>query len=595
MPHTDKPTLFSPLAHDLAKMSTITDDFQHLVSNFAAHTPSSLAAETPIKIAAMASPSESQYLETESPTPLRRGTNPLLHLQKSNATLRPPSSPLKISPLRLAMHNNIHRRQFQEATAGDGAPREYFASSNDGQEVMDDSDSEYEDEESPDLPKTTVTEPTPRAGMSLPNMPHPITHGSQPLDLPPLDLNDIQTLTKGSMVSSVSTLTPSEDGIPRSSFDFTGEYAQLNENGCRQSFLEEMDRVGLLDISADLTQVTVKEKSPPASKVNKRCSLNRDFKFGKAPPPPMPPSNTEAAHATRRDMGTSFQFRTSKHMQDESVFSIASMSSLGRVVDTGIAANFVNIFEREHHGGGGGGSSSDQRRKPRDQLHTAHKSWTDSLRSSVNKTNSSISSIDLVDSALAPARQSHRRKNSSVDSAHSAVRRIGRPGLDSDRMFQTNCLYSIQGSPANSQASPRVSQAPARPTQRRHARGNSSMATKVFSNAPDYRPPTIFAPDSLLDTSMESHGNVDDSMFPAADGKPQFSLFGPKPLAGGDAHDDDEQECQPSPLARKSMERLRRPRPDVKPVSSDLTRGGSMPQSDATLIESVGDDSESKS
>ncbi|KAG7571485.1 hypothetical protein FFLO_00501 [Filobasidium floriforme] len=389
-------------------------------------------------------------------------------------------------------------------------------------------------------------------------------------DLPQLQTNLDRVIEKGSLASSFATLTPVDDDAPRESFDFTGEYAQLNENGCRQSFLAELDRLGLvIDETDNIPEAKGAKEIQPT--ITKRSSLNRDFKFGRPAPAPL-----ERAQSAIPSGGIPFVPRHSQHLPDDSLFSFASMSSVGRVVDTGISGNFVNLFEREF--------AAAQNPRPT-QLHSAHKSWTDSLRSSVGR---SRGSIDSIDSALENTRGSrHRRKNSSVDSAHSAMRRIGRPGVDSDRMFKTNCLYSIAGSPSNSQASPSEAKTLGKGSVRGPGNAKPSYDTLL-----DYKPSGSKL-DSLYDQTRQSTiSQGDDSLFSTSSRNQSFSLFRPRPISCiSDRSEVDSSSQDASPLARKSGEMLRR--------SQDVERRGGHDRQQSTVdqsrssrtLEAIGDDS----
>lgn len=552
-------------------MSTVTDDLHHLVANFACYTPNSMLSATPTRGAGMISPSESQYLESESPTPISRGSTQMLGAKKSNATIRAKASPIKISPLRLALHNNLSKRYTPDGKGsssgfnvrGDeetvGMPSR--ADLND-EELVDDEDSDGEAVGN-HLPQTFVTEPTPRGASTA------TFTGMARSDLPQLQTNLDRVIEKGSLASSFATLTPVDDDAPRESFDFTGEYAQLNENGCRQSFLAELDRLGLvIDETDNIPEAKGAKEIQPT--ITKRSSLNRDFKFGRPAPAPL-----ERAQSAIPSGGIPFVPRHSQHLPDDSLFSFASMSSVGRVVDTGISGNFVNLFEREF--------AAAQNPRPT-QLHSAHKSWTDSLRSSVGR---SRGSIDSIDSALENTRGSrHRRKNSSVDSAHSAMRRIGRPGVDSDRMFKTHCLYSIAGSPSNSQASPSEAKTLGKGSVRGPGNAKPSYDTLL-----DYKPSGSKL-DSLYDQTRQSTiSQGDDSLFSTSSRNQSFSLFRPRPISCiSDRSEVDSSSQDASPLARKSGEMLRR--------SQDVERRGGHDRQQSTVdqsrssrtLEAIGDD-----
>lgn len=555
-------------------MSTVTDDLHHLVANFASYTPNSMMTATPTKGPGMISPSESQFLESESPTPLSRNSQ-MLGATRSAGTMRTKISPIKISPLRLALHNNLNKRYTPDRKApaknwnvrGDeetiGMPsRTDF----DEEELVQDSDSDI-DTGDRQVPQTFVTEPTPRGAAST-------GFGTMKRsDLPPVQTDFDRVVAKGSLVSSLASLTPVDDDAPRESFDFTGEFAQLNENGCRQSFLAELDRLGLVIDETDIdrgvdTSAPADEKPTHA----KRSSLNRNFKFGRSAPsaPKDGPKGIPVA-------GIPFVPRHSQLLPDDSLFSFTSMSSIGRVVNTGISGNFVNVFEREF-------AAAPKGDKPRTQLHSVHKSWTDSLKSSVTRTRGSI---DSIDSALRHSGSAgHRRQNSSIDSAHSAMRRIGRPGVDSDRMFKTNGLYSIAGSPNEKQ--PSVS---AHETLGRGLKREQVVTKPSYDTILDYKQSSSRL-DSLYDDAAQNSLSVgDDSLFSTTSKNASFSLFRPRPISYiSDRSDVDSASQNVSPLARKSEEMLRRSH--VEGHRSQRSTATASMSRNAPVMEGVGDECE---
>jgi hypothetical protein len=541
-------TTVDTTASDWAKMSNVTDDLQLLVANFASYTPSSMMTATPSRGNTMISPSESQYLETESPTPLSRNSSQMLAVRKSTNLQKPRASPVKISPLRLALYNNHSRRN---------------ASQNKSENWNENSNSTSE--EGTDHPhdlQTIVTEPTPRANN--------IAVFTQKYSaLPKLQTQVSAIVSKGSHASSLESLTPLDGDAPRESFDFTGEYKQLIENGCRQSFLVELDRLGLVteDSTPEIEQPSRAVQIAPQPSLGKRSSLNKNFRFGK----PAPAPEIQKVPSS----GLAFKARSSQHLPDDSVFSIASMSSLGKVVDTGISGDFVNVFEREFAAKMGRPSRSTP-------LHSVHKSWTDSLRSSVTRPRDSV---DSIDSALIARDSSfHTRKNNSFDSTHSTLRRLGRPGVDSDRMFQTNCLYSIEGSPTTS---PAKIHSHTGGSQRANARPVPSYDTIL-----DYKNSTKFR-DSICDQSADSsipNESGVDSIFSSGNPKGSFSLFGSRPLSTLSVDTDCTSQA-PSPLARKSKEYL------GGGSSMEMATKGQYRDEESgngsTLFEAVGDDCES--
>ena len=473
----------------------------------------------------------------------------MLAARKSTNLQKPRASPVKISPLRLALYNNHSKRNISRSDPEDSNDK-FPPASEEGPNRLHEL-------------QTVVTEPTPRANNNA-------VFTQKYSALPKLQTQASAIVTKGIHASSLESLTPLDADAPRESFDFTGEYKQLNENGCRQSFLAELDRLGLVteDGNHEIEQPFRPVPKAAQPTIGKRSSLNRDFRFGKPAPAPetekIPPS------------GLAFKARSSQHLPDESVFSIASMSSLGKVVDTGISGDFVNVFEREF-------AAKMERPSRSTPLHSVHKSWTDSLRSSVTRPRDSV---DSIDSALVARGSSfHTRKNSSFDSTHSTLRRIGRPGVDSDRMFQTNCLYSIEGSPTNSPVKGNLHMAGSQPA---NARPVPSYDTIL-----DYKNSPTFG-DSICDQTADSavlNTSGVDSIFSSGNPKASFSLFGSRPLSTLSVDTDCSSQA-PSPLARKSKEYLRGGPGIERPPKSQ--HGADESETGSALFEAVGDDCESK-
>lgn len=539
---------------DLQQVSDKTNDLHSLVANFPGSTPSSTTTPTPSKQVMMASPSVSEYLESDSPTPLsRHSSGQTAHRASMYVANRPRTSPVRVSPLRLAINNSLTKKygssaspmttQSQASAPGKVAIGEQSSGSAGAYHQKSVASADLSDDLAHNnILQTMVTEPTPRNQTTA-----EIVESRE--NLPRLDVNSNQAVAKGSVASTVSTLSPSDDDVHRSSFDFTGEYAQLNENGSRMSFLEELDKFGIADALPATRppsgeEKTLEHKASDAT-ITKRCSLNREFKFGMPYPPEEPAQNVTASSG---GSGIVFQPRESNHITDESVFSIASISSLGRIVDTGIGGNFVNVFERDFLSGlRKSGSTMD-----------ARFACGSKLRPSAS-VSSFASSSGLTDEAV------DRRQRSSVESALSAVRRIGRPGVDSDRMFQTNGLYSIQASPTGSRRSsdsPLNGQARLKPAQ--------SYDTILDG------PASLYSVDSLADSSVSKASRVlDDSIFSSGNRSDSFALFGAQRIP--EPRDNGGSDLSTSPLASKNGDRMgmsvdleKRPPPGT---ASKLSRG----------------------
>jgi hypothetical protein len=199
------------------------------------------------------------------------------------------------------------------------------------------------------------------------------------------------------------------------------------------------------------------------------------------------------------------------------MFSIASMSSVGPVVDTGIAGmKFVNIFDRDFGAAVDGkkdvsissinlGSSTQSKDLALDhsRLHLRKPSHARVPSfASVTSRNGSVLSNAI--------NARHKRQESSLDSNQSVLRHLGRPTIDGDRMFETDKfahgLYPIEASPVKSMPN---------------------------------RPPIKYSKDSLLDSSRHIPTKVvpndlpattEDSIFQSGAGKPKPTHFAIKSM-----------------------------------------------------------------
>ncbi|KAL7422489.1 hypothetical protein Q5752_003137 [Cryptotrichosporon argae] len=297
----------------------------------------------------------------------------------------------------------------------------------------------------------------------------------------------------------------------RKSFDFTEEYAKLDQGDQRASFVEAL--VAMRQPSATLQRLTAalsdeQLRSPTdtffsqdiTQTVHERTQTRAapfrgDFAFQQTfsqqtraaitppsialPPVPAPTLGPPAAPAPAHRRG---------HRRDGSGMSFASMSSLGAPIESGIAGEYTNYFEKEF-----ASAIPDNAlvRQPSQESVASVNSQTAARRH--HRRSSSICSVDSVagaeiayvmsgppismhnatrrssyvsrhrrdgsaDSMISAIRgrpdwAAHRRNASSADST-SSFTRLGRPGLG-ERMFQLDGgvqLTSITGSPPDEQA-----------------------------------------------------------------------------------------------------------------------------------------------
>ncbi|KAJ9094759.1 hypothetical protein QFC21_005918 [Naganishia friedmannii] len=559
-----------PSLVDLKKVSNMTGDLRTLVAAYNA-SPSTLSdfVENPMDGAAredntgiasdlavrLDSPSSSHIMDHDSPTPMRKYG---YDRQGKGSRLMTPqleASPLRISPLRLALGNSavksqqdryqaeddshLSRRIFEDnpfltlkkasaATSGTSVP-----SQNLGDELalcrqrrLSNASSSDEDE-------------SPLARR--------IDHSGDSLGLPPLRSVSMEN-TRAS--KNTQETFSSFDALPRESFDFTEEYRALNENGSRQSFMDELERLGLssgedsfrvektelkgglgvnLGATLDHCDSTTTEAAGHARRNS--YGFNKNFRFGvikqascsalssvssniakqtpvgsvsSPPKDPLPIPQTSS-------LGFNNRFRFKPNPED-SMFSIATMSSVGPVVDTGIAGtNFVNVFDRDF------GAILAARDRTFRSLHhqSSNTSSIDSfsngpihLRRPSHARISSFASVASRSGSVqhAPIDVGHRRQQSSLDSNRSILRKVGRPNVDSDRMFETDTriqLYSIEGSPA--------------------ALITRNTATKPSKDSILDNSRHLATRDSILD-------NTEDSIFRSGTRKTKSSTFAIKPI-----------------------------------------------------------------
>lgn len=463
----------------------------------------------------------------------------------------------------------------------------------------------------------------------VPDVPSEFTSGRiSPLP-PQLTLDLVEEHDRTSMFSDVLSVGDEN----RNSFDFTNEYASLDQGHQRASFVEaiahvetrpqlplpptpalsslqekresmqsydevsemlhdarsesesddeddEVDDELEMEIATAVVQRTPRLSSVPAVPTPRKSPFQGQIAFQKhvaqnrisppieeKPAPPAQPFQFVSVPAAV-DMPTRQGRRT--HQRDQSGFSIASMSSVGSVIETGVAGEYTNYFEvnftnhlnnqQRSHSRNVSTDSAISRQPSRDSFGRHH------------RRNSSIISVESINEELAAvlrgvgppvslhnARRAsyisrHRRgesgesfgrsdwaahrRNSSVESTSSNVSlaRLGRPGLG-DRMFQLDGgvqLTSITGSPAEDPDaySPEPSPAPVRSgTALTHQWSYSSILDGDTSRATFnslFNVSNRTFTNSILDSSLSSN---DDCVFGGrvAEKEQKFTLKGLRP------------------------------------------------------------------
>lgn len=443
--------------------------------------------------ARLASPSSSNIMEQDSPTPLRKYAH-----HPYSRSLKPGSriggSPVKVSPLRLALGNSVAKVQ-QSNTIGKTSSQKIF-------------------DDNPflaSLKSTALQSPVPSSKIDFKLKTfHPASIGDAMSDAGSVDAPSANGVSKGMTLlplsatfrargCSTNTEATASSADPddqlHESFDFTGEYRALNENGTRQSFVDELGRFGLSagEASFEIGNFASGSDGESGVKQNAKGGLmdattsvgktagvarrnsygfNENFKFG-SPPAAPPPRASDRSDSNTGQLPRSpprdplpvpegspqfkGRFRFKQNGPEDSMFSIASMSSVGPVVDTGIAGtNFTNIFDREF------GAAV----IPRDRSISSINLLSSSVSADISVDNerahlrrpshARVPSFASITSRNGSARSNikkvrHTRKESSLDSNQLMVRYLGRPTVDGDRMFETDKraqqLYRIEGSP----------------------------------------------------------------------------------------------------------------------------------------------------
>lgn len=243
------------------------------------------------------------------------------------------------------------------------------------------------------------------------------------------------------------------------------------------------------------------------------------------------------------------------HQRDQSGLSIASMSSVGSVIETGIAGDYTNYFEvnfanhlanqASSHSRNQSAHSTVSRRGSRDSFARHHRRNSSII--SVESINEELPAVlrgvgppvSLHNARRASYISRHRRgesgesfgrsdwaahrRNTSTESTSSniSLARLGRPGLG-ERMFQLDGgvqLTSITGSPADAEApSPELSPAP--------VRSSSNVAKKWSYNSVLDGDTSAVTYNSLFDMSNRT---LTDSLFDSSSPKAD-SIFGGGPI-----------------------------------------------------------------
>ncbi|GHJ83734.1 hypothetical protein NliqN6_0136 [Naganishia liquefaciens] len=335
------------------------------------------------------SPSPSQIMEHDSPTPMRK----YAHRSFDKSLRRPPqekSSQPKVSPLRLALHG------LEQTQKGPGAPiasEKIFDDNPFLEKVKSASQSEFISR----LKRDSAVFGASRAlnkylqgsGSEAPSI-CPISRATEVTEL--LAGGSAGRLRGSSTGTQDTASAEDQEDAVRGSFDFTGEYRALNENGTRQSFVDELERFGL-DVGGEsfrienfspncsasgyvprMDTVTGNVSQEDVARFNrglqpvKRNSYGfiENFKFGNPPQvhstmekQPAISLDTEHSSCTssppkeplpvpRADSYSAADAPFKQNSGNISRFSMSTISSVGRVIDTGIAgADFVNVFDRD--------------------------------------------------------------------------------------------------------------------------------------------------------------------------------------------------------------------------------------------------------
>lgn len=388
---------------DLKNVSSVTGTLQAFLDTYApspsivsefvasptdAHTPSvQIQANLSAKLD---SPSPSQIMEHDSPTPMCK----YIH-QPNSRSLRVPSrtesSPPKVSPLRLASNPTLAKSQ-----KGTGVPKltgKIFDDNPFLEKVKSASQSAFVSRLKRDSavfgPSRTLNQYLQDSSSDASSIPP----DSEPSEEARLLAVSAASRPRGCSTGTQNTASSGDQDDPiRGSFDFTAEYRALNENATRQSFVDELERFGLdaggesFRIENHLPECRVSGASGltgsgstvvPTEDVPrmeaKREAIKRNsygfienFKFGispqlksstiKQPSVSLDANLTPSTSSPPKEplpipRGAPYSAGSAclkENSGNVSNFSISTISSVGRVVETGTAgADFVNVFDRE--------------------------------------------------------------------------------------------------------------------------------------------------------------------------------------------------------------------------------------------------------
>lgn len=496
----------------------------------------------------LASPSSSNIMEQDSPTPLRKYAH-----HPYSRSLKPGSriggSPVKVSPLRLALGNSVAKVQQSDTIGNTSCPKIFddnpFLASLKSTALQSPVHSGKVDLQLKTFDPRSMGDAMSDAGSVYSDAPCNNASNAKSTTLLPLSAS---FRTRGCSTNTEATVSSTDpDDQLRESFDFTGEYRALNENGTRQSFVDELGRIGLSVGEASFEIGNFASGSDGGSAVKRKAmggmlegtsfsnaggvarrnsyGFNKNFKFGSplAAPARMERSDSNNAmpHSPPRDPlpvpegSPRFKgrFRFKQNGPEDSMFSIASMSSVGPVVDTGIAGtNFINIFDREFGAAvipRNRSNSSVNRQSSTASADTAGDNQRPHLR---KPSHARVPSFMSITSGNGNARSvknvHHTRQESSLDSVKSVIRYLGRPTVDGERMFETDNrahqLYRIEGSPVKNS----------------HNRPAIDSKASLLDNSRRIQ-------DSILNSLPEI---TEDSIFHSGKAKPKSSHFAIKSI-----------------------------------------------------------------
>ncbi len=348
-----------------------------------------------------------------------------------------------------------------------------------------------------------------------------------------------------SIASTADSITPdAERG--RISFDFTGEYNSLSEGGQRVSFVEQLEKFGIE--SADTSSAThgtrfgslLSQATASAHKPG-HGRLNRGFQFGSQTTLIVPADTAQAQtvvnragltdHATSHARDNISASTLQSHLHGDSVFSFGSISSVGEIVTDGIATHIRSVFEAERMTDSAKRDAglpierdSGMIRPPASGVPgTSPRRVVWQAVSCTSRARLiSINSVMQGDWSTAASHDSltHRRNCSSINSNVSSAQRLGRPGIDLDRMFVVSAGSRVV-SYTSSSASESLSASPA------STRPTSDSLLGSFSAA--------WSPCSIMDSTQDAIvPNLKDSVFGSRSAATEqgFTIRGGRPISG---------------------------------------------------------------